>query len=414
MPEYQRHLDAFKTRYPPSKLAPLLAILVALTPFAIDAYLPAIPAMATEFGVSIHLVEASVPTFLFGFALGQLVGGPVSDNYGRKCIGMAGLGIFTVASVLIALAESAEQLLALRFVQAFGGGFAVVISSAIVRDLYDGRAAARVFSLIGLIMMGAPLIAPAVGSTLLNVSGWRMIFVLLAVYAAALVFVVLRYIPETSQLRALRGKPRSSPRQVAKNYATIFSHPGAMGYLLCQSFIAGGMFVFLTESSFAYIEYFAVSTSVFPILFGANIITMMILNRVNVYLLRNREPEQILKFGIGLQASATLLLLLTTLLMEPRLEIFLPLIMLSMGCMGMIGPNNMACYMSWFPDISGTANAFLGTSQFALGAVMGIIVSHLHNGTLIPMTAMMFLSSFLAILALWVLSRHRPAPETDH
>ncbi len=396
---YYRYKSVFKKHYPAKKLAPLLALIVALSPFAIDTYLPAIPTMAKYFAVDIHLLELSIPIYLTGFAIGALVGGPVSDNFGRRWIGVAGLSLFLLSSLAIIFVTSVEQLWLLRYVQAFGGGFGLVISSAIVRDLYEGKDAAKIFTLIGFIMMIAPLIAPTIGSFLLLAFNWQAIFVLLAVYAFAQIIVILTLLPETKRLRIVAGYPRLTISQVFVNYIKIMSHRFALPYLLSSSFVAAAMFAFLTEVSFLYIDYFQVHESTFAWLFGLNIVSMMVCNRINHYLIDYWQPQKILQLGLLMQLTAASLLLLTGFLQLDNLWIVVTLLMVVIGSFGLIAPNNMYCYMHYFPETSGTANAVISASQFLFGAIVGIIVSYLHNATPIPMFSMVFVCCLLGFIS---------------
>ena len=398
MPEL--HLKALQEAFPPRRLSILLAIVVALTPFAIDMYLPAMPAMAAYFATGIEQIEISMPLFLIGFAMGQIVGGPVSDNYGRKPIGVAGFSLFTVASVAILFAPDVETLWALRFIQAFGGGFGAVIAAAIVRDLYDGKDSAKIFTLIGLIMMVAPLIAPAIGSILLDSFGWQSIFVVLAIYAVVQIVIIALLLPETQTLRLLRGHQRSGPAQVLGVYWMIITRRQSLGYLLCQAFIVGSMFAFLTEAPFMYIEYYGASANQFPLLFGANIIVMMSFNRLNAKMLDRYSSRQLLRLGITVQLIAVSLLLLLYVTGNLSLWSNVLLIMFAVGPLGIIGPNNMASYLHCFSKNSATANAVMGTLQFGLGAAIGMAVSLLHTGTLLPLFVIMFLSTLVASLVL--------------
>lgn len=396
---YNRYLNVFKSHYPAKKLAPLLALIVALSPFAIDTYLPAIPTMARFFNVEIHLVELSIPIYLIGFALGQITGGPISDNYGRRRIGSFGLTIFFLASLAISYASSIQQLWLLRFIQAFGGGFGLVICAAVVRDLYDGKDAAKIFTLIGFIMMIAPLIAPSVGAIMLHYFNWQAIFVLLAVYSLIQVFIILFLMPETKRLRKVAGYGHLNFKDIMKNYWSIISHSSALPFLLCASFVAATMFAFLTEVSFLYIEFFGVSETTFSWLFGLNIISMMSFNRLNHYLLDKWQPKRILKLGLIIQTTAASLLLLSALFHIESLSLVVFLLMLIIGSFGVIAPNNMACYMTHFPKTSGTANAVIGSSQFIFGAIIGLLLSQIHDGTPLPMFSMIFISAVLGFLS---------------
>lgn len=398
---YSRYLNLFKSHYPAKKIAPLLALIVALSPFAIDTYLPAIPTMAKYFQIEIHLVELSIPIYLLGFALGQITGGPLSDNFGRKWIGVLGISVFFLASLAIVFVTTVEELWLFRFIQAFGGGFGLVICAAIVRDLYDGKDAAKIFTLIGLIMMIAPLIAPTVGSLLLSYFNWQAIFVLLAIYSFIQIFVVLFFIPETKRLRKVAGYVPLSFNKIIINYWSIISHKKALPFLLCTSFVAATMFAFLTEISFLYIEYFHLSESTFAWLFALNILSMMAFNRINHFLLDRWPPRKILRLGLNIQTFSALLLLVVYFTQVAELKIVVLLLMLVIGSFGLIAPNNMACYMSYFKKSSGTANALVGSSQFVFGAIVGALLTHLHNKTPLPMFAFIFSSASLGMLSFW-------------
>ena len=402
---YNRYLRLFKFHYPAKKLAPLLALVVALSPFAIDTYLPAIPSMARYFVIDIHLIEVSIPIYLFGFALGQIIGGPVSDNYGRKWVGSTGLFIFFICSLLITQVKYVEQLWILRFIQAIGGGFGLVICAAIVRDLYDGKEAAKVFTLIGFIMMIAPLIAPTIGAIMLDYFNWQAIFVLLACYALILIFIIILWLPETKQLRSVSGYQHHSFSQVLKRYLLILKNRSALPFLLCSSFVAASLFAFLTEISFVYINFFKVAESKFAWMFGLNIGSMMVFNRLNHYLLDYWQPVKILKMGLLVQLVAAFVLVLLSIFHLYSLTLIVILLMLVIGAFGIIGPNNTSCYMHYFPQNSGTANAVIGSSQFLFGGLIGLVLSRLHNGTPFPMFMTIFIASLFGYLS-YRLKRH--------
>ena len=172
------------------QMAVLMAMLVALMPFSVDAYLPAIPEMAQSLSADIHRIEQSLVLFMFGVAFGQVVGGAVSDIKGRRPVALVGLSIYFAAVVALTMVQSADGLLNLRAVQAFGAGMTVVIVGAMVRDYYSGRQAAEMFALIGIILMIVPLIAPMVGSQLQELGGWRVIFGFFGAFLLGLFFFV--------------------------------------------------------------------------------------------------------------------------------------------------------------------------------------------------------------------------------
>lgn len=384
----------------PGKLALLVAANTALAPLAIDAYLPAMPDLAAAVGASIHRTELSISVFLVGFAIGQLVCGPLSDRLGRKPLLFSGLMVFLVASLLILQASSLESLLFWRFVQALGGGASVVNSSAIVRDCFSGREAAKVMSTMAMILMLAPLVAPALGSVLLYLSDWRLIFVFLAAYAAFLLWVMSRWLPETRSPH----HPRASGIQVLRNYASIFRHREAMGYICAVAMSFSGLFAFVTASPFLYLEYFGVSPAVYPLLFGLNVLLIAASSRLNIHLLRHRSPLQNLYLGLGVQLMAASGLVVVTLFDCVSLMTVVPLIMLFTGVIGLITPNAIASVLEYFSHMSATAAAMLGAIKFTCGALAGMLVIVFEIPSIWPMVLTMFGVACVGNLALRLLA----------
>ena len=375
----------------PRRVALLVAANTALAPFAIDAYLPAMGVLAESIGASIHHTELSISMFLFGFALGQLCFGPLSDRMGRKPVLLSGLVVFMLASLMITTADSLTSLLVWRFVQALGGGACVVNSAAIVRDCFSGREAARVMSTMAMIMMLAPLVAPAVGSLLLHIAGWWLIFVFLAVYAGFLLWLLGTRLPET---RA-PGLPVATPRQVLGNYASVLRHREGMGYICAVAASFAGLFAFVTASPFLYLEYFSLSPGVYPLVFGVNVVMIAFSNRLNIHLLRKRTPQQNLRFGLTVQLCAALALVAATALGLASLPVVVALVMLFTGMIGLITPNAISSLLDHFGHISATATALLGGIQFSCGALAGVLVGLFQVEHLWPMVLTMLGAALL-------------------
>lgn len=377
----------------------ILAVLSALPPFSIDTYLPAIPTIADFFGASVHMVEWSISSYFLGFAAGQLLGGPLSDTLGRRRIALWGLLVFTAASITISFVTAADWLIGLRVLQGIGGGFAVVVVSAIVRDRFEGREAARIYTLIGFMMMVAPLIAPAVGAVLLEFWSWQAIFIALALYGALTIAGVLTLLGETRMpRRSQRISAGQSFRDAVSSYGRILRHRGGLAYLLTMGFAMGVLFVYLTDSAFVFIEYYGYSHVDFPIFFSANVLSLMAFNRINAYLLKRHEPDAILQAGLYLLLALTLALLLAAVFSGSELLVF-PLLLLAIGSLSFIGTNATACYMTYFGEEAGAANAVLGTGRFIFGGLLGGLVGFIHDGSLLPMTGMIALCAVMALVS---------------
>lgn len=384
----------------PRRVAWLVAANTALAPFAIDAYLPAIPALARAVGTSVHLAELSVSVFLFGFAVGQLTCGPLSDRVGRKPVLLAGLVVFLLASLAITVADSIEQLWLLRFVQALGGGACVVNSAAIVRDCFSGREAAKVMSTMVMIMMLAPLVAPMVGSALLYLIDWWAIFVFLASYAAFLLWLLSTQLPETHG-----SDSHAAPwNRILSNYLSVLRHREAMGYILAVSMSFAGMFAFITGSPYLYMEHYGLSPAVYPVVFGANILVMAGSNRLNIRLLRSRTPQQNLILGLGIQLAAGSLLTVVFALGIDSLASVVPLMVTFVGMQGLIGPNATSSMLDHFPHMSATATALQGSIQFTSGALAGLLVGAFEVASAWPTILTMLGAAIIGNLGIRALS----------
>ncbi len=387
---YQQHQS-----HPHAGIAVIMAMTMALGPLALDAYLPAFPAMAASLNVSAHQISLSVSIYVFVLALGQLVGGPLSDRWGRAPVMLAGLTTFGVASFLIGHAQTLNQLLLLRALQAFGGGWATVCVPAMVRDRLSGVEAARFFSLIGLIMILAPAIAPSLGSLILMSYNWPAIFIVLTIYALALALLSKRVL--------FRGnfKP-PAPTEVLsiwKRYGVVFSVRPALRYMLLQTFSFAVMLLFITHSSFIYQEHFGASESKFALLFGANILFMVIANLSNRKLLKQLSPQNILRWSITLQAIGILLLILVSTL-APVIWLFLPAMMITVGAMGAVTPNTQACFMEYFSRNGGTASALLGATQFSVAGLISA-ASALLPETILAVVLAQAGCSLICLLLVW-------------
>lgn len=377
----------------------LLAFLTATMPFAIDTYLPALQQMAHDMDISLHAVELSISTYLLGCVPGTLIGGPLSDRLGRKIIGLSGLALYALSAIGIAYTDDYYTLLILRFLQAFGAGFATVIVSAVVRDLYEREEAARVFTLIGFIMMIAPLLAPVFGASLLSFLGWPSIFIFLGCYAAIIFVLLAKYLPQT---RAPNAKlAELSVRKILRDYLSVLQNHTAFAYLLIQVFGGAVLFTFLTQAAFLIIEYWEFSAQQFPLFFTSCVLGMAVCNRLNARLLKKLDSIQLLRISIYIQWSAVSLFLISSIFF-PSIWIMMPLLVVLISMLGFVFPNSIANYLHFFPEMSGTANALTSALRYLMGAGIGSLTSFLYTGTPVPMAALTFFCSSMTLLGVWM------------
>lgn len=267
----------------------ILAMAVALGPFAVDTYLPAFPGIAQSLQVSIDKVGLSISIYIFGLALGQLIGGFLSDRYGRARLMITGLAIFSISSFLLAFSHTLEQLLFLRLLQALGGGCCGVNVPAIVRDRTQGREAAKLFSLISSIYIIAPAIAPGIGSLILAISNWSGIFIFLALYALLLMILLKSYVFSSSTHASSRDSSLKKLSIIA-GFSLVLKNKAARYLILLQAFSFSVMLIFLTNASFIYQQWFGVTTFAFSMLFACNIAMMGFLSFINRWLVHRLEP----------------------------------------------------------------------------------------------------------------------------
>ena len=386
------------------QMAILLAIMVAIMPFSVDAYLPAIKNIAVDLHTDIHLIERSLSTFILGVSAGQLLGGSLSDIKGRKNIALTGLLIYIIASIILIFANSANQLMVLRLLQALGGGMTAVTVGAIIRDNYDGKYAAQMFALIGIIMMGAPLAAPMLGAVLQNLGGWRSIFAFLCFYGASVFALLWRFLPKRKQAEPFT---RHIFHNILMRYRRVLGQKQALGFLFFQATSFSSMMVFLTESPFVYMELYGLTPQQYAWAFGCNIITMATFNRITAWRLkRDSSTQDILLWGIVIQLLTNLILGASVLIMGlPPFAVVVLCVMLSVGTQGLVVANTQALFMQHFREDSGSANALLSANQSLTGAMVGFLATVLHNGTAQILAWLMPTCTIVGVILLWHFSR---------
>ncbi|OAN93361.1 MFS transporter [Marinobacter sp. EhC06] len=378
-------------------LAILLGMTVALGPLALDAYLPAFPEIADGLGVDHGHVGLTLSAYVTTLGLAQLVGGPLSDRYGRKPVLFGGLLIFMAGAVMVSLADSLSDMVFWRIAQGIGGAFCAVSVPAIVRDEVSGQDAARLFGLIGLIMFIAPAAAPSLGSLMLALGEWHWIFLMLAGYAGFLVLTLQVALFPRLQPRT----PTTTPiRSLVTNYLLVLRHKTTMLFIGIQVLCFSTMLLFITHSSFIYQEWYGLSNSTFAILFAANIAFMAALNLINRPLLRRFSSVQLVRAQVIAQCLA-LVALVASVQFQGPLWMVAGCIIVAIGCQGGIVPNNMANAMEFFPNLSGTAAALLGASQFTIAGAVSTLSSVSGDQTLLSIAvSMLACSSGAVVLAL--------------
>ena len=382
------------------RLAVILGALTAIGPLAIDMYLPALPGIARELGVPIAAVQVSLASYFAGMSIGQILYGPFSDRLGRKPILSFGLVIFVGASLACAFTTSVTQLVVFRFLQALGGCAPLVVPRAVVRDYFDGREAVRMLSMLILVMMLGPILAPFVGGQLLIRFGWRSMFFVLAGYGFVWLVLAAWLLPESLQASQRR---RESVAAIVSTYARILRDRVYLGWVLSGALVFAGLLAYISGSSFVYIELFDVAPERFGLYFGANAIGLMIASQVNRFLAGRVDAATVVRVVLPFAvASGAALLVDAATGFGGFAGILIPLFCFII-CHGFVGPNTTALAMSPYGAVAGSASALMGTLQFVLGAASGSLVSAFSNGTAVPFATVIAgcaLCAFVAFLTI--------------
>ncbi|WP_432524929.1 multidrug effflux MFS transporter [Kineococcus sp. SYSU DK006] len=358
------------------RTALVLGAFVAVGPLTIDMYLPALPTIGAQLETTEAAVQLTLTGTLVGLALGQLVIGPLSDALGRRRPLMAGTALHVLASLLVLLAPNIAVLGALRVLQGVGTAAGAVIALAIVRDLYEGRAAATMLSRLFLVIGAAPVLAPTIGGEVLRFTSWRGIFLLLAVYGLLLLALGARSLRET-----LPPEDRRPLRLGAtvQTYRGLLRDRTYLGLVLVAGLTMAALFSYVAGASFVYQDQFGLDQQQFGLLFGAGAVWLIGATQLNPLALRRFTPSQVLMAGtfVGLLAGAVLLVLATT-GTGGLLGVALPL-WLVLFSTGLALPNAPALALSRHGEAAGAAAALLGAVQFGVGALVSPLVGVLGN-----------------------------------
>lgn len=378
-------------------IIPILGALIGITPFSIDMYLPGFPAIASDLHAEIAQVTLSLTSFFIGVAVGQLLLGPLSDRYGRKKPLFFGLVLYVLASFGCALAHSVEMLIVLRVLQALGGCAGMVISRAMVRDLFTGSEIAKAFSLLMLVMGVAPILAPTIGGFVTTTLGWRYIFVVLLLIGLSLLVIAKRVLPETREPDVSLSL---HPLQVLREYLVVFREHRFATYALTGGLASAGLFAYIAGSPFVFMKLFGISEQHYGWVFGLNALGLITASQINRVLLRKRSSAEIILRASTLQCSFGVLLALGT---GMRFLGFGGTFFLIFGFMmmqGFVFPNASALAIEPFTRNAGSAAALLGSLQMTSGAVASALVSYCHNNTALPMAGVMATCGILSFSTL--------------
>jgi DHA1 family bicyclomycin/chloramphenicol resistance-like MFS transporter len=390
-----------------ARLALMLGAFVALGPLTIDMYLPALPTIRQQLGTTSATVQLTLTGTLVGLALGQLVIGPLSDTLGRRRPLLAGTALHIAASLLILVAPNIAVLGVLRVLQGVGTAATAVVALAIVRDLFDGRAAATMLSRLFLVMGVAPVLAPTIGGEILRFTSWRGVFAVLAVYGV--VVLVLGTVALRETLPAER-RHHGGITDSLRTYGLLLRDRRYVGLIVVAGLTIAALFTYVSGSSFVYQQQFGLDEQQFGLLFGAGAVWLISATQLNPVVLRWWSPAQILVTATvaGTLASGVLLTLAAT-GTGGLVGIAVPLWAVLFAA-GLALPNAPALALAEYGESAGSAAALLGAVQFGVGAAVSPLVGLLGNDAL-AMGAVIVAALLLAVAVLLVVVRPWQLPE---
>ena len=377
------------------RAALILGLLSAVGPFAIDMYLPAMPAIAAGLNADVAQVQLTLTAYFVAFGIAQLFYGPWADQAGRKVPLYLGLAIFIIGSVGSALAPSIGALVAFRAVQGLGGAVLMVVPRAIIRDMHTGPAATRLMAMVMLVISVSPMLAPLAGSALIAFGDWRLIFWVLCAGGLASLLLTGFVLPETL--------PRD--RRVPVNLATLWRGAGVlvrdpvfMGLTFVGGFGFASFMVFIASASFVYSDQFGLTPTGFSVAFAINAIGFFAASQAAGPLGERFGMLPVMRLAIIGFGAFTVGLLLVLLAGFVSLPVVVAGLFLANACLGLIIPTTMVMALDPHGEIAGLASSLGGTLQMVTGGLMVVVTGLFFDGTAVPMVAGIALCAVLALV----------------
>ena len=387
----------------------LMAVMTSIIAFSIDAMLPALPQIAADLGVTdVNQRQLVVVVLFVGLALAQVAYGPMSDTLGRKPAAYVGFSIFIAGSLLCIFARSFDVMLIGRFLQGVGAAGPRIVSLALVRDLYSGRAMAHIMSLVMGIFIIVPVIAPSVGQGILMIADWRFIFVaLLAEGIIGLTWFAWR------QRETLPAERRASfsLRRMFSAFQEACTNPVTLGYTLSAGLVFGAFVGYLASTQQVLQELYGLG-ALFPIYFGVNALAFGAASMLNARLVMKLGMRRLAGSGLAATSLLSLLFFIAVLILggHPPLWALMGYLLLTFFCVGVLFGNFNALAMEPMGHIAGTAAAVVGSLATIISSVLGWALGQAYDGTVRPMIAGFAVLTILAGVAMILAERYRRHP----
>ncbi|WP_328472694.1 multidrug effflux MFS transporter [Actinoplanes sp. NBC_00393] len=380
-------------------LVAAVVFLTAIAPLATDLYVPAFPQVAGDLEASAAQVQLTLTTFFVGMALGQLIGGPVSDQRGRRRPLLAAIALMTVASVVCALTPSIGVMMLARFVQGFSGGWAMVIGRAVIVDLATGARLVRLLNVVAGVGGIAPVVGPLIGAVILQLSNWRMSFWAVAALGVAMAIVVLVAVPESLPLHQRHG---GGLRAFARAGRQVVTHRRYVGFLLVSGSAMGALFAYVATSAFVLQSMNGMSPVAYSVDFAANAAGMTVAALVAARLAGRVDTRRVILAGQVAVLAAGVALLVGALWFGTPLLLAVICFFVLMTAQGLIIPNAGALASAEVPDHPGTGSAMLGFVQWVAAGLIAPIAGLGGEHTAVPMALLVVGGAVLSTVGLWL------------
>lgn len=384
----------------------LLGALTALGPFTVDLYLPAFPTLQADFHTSEAAIQLTLSGTMMGFALGQLVVGPLSDKVGRRMPLIAVTALHVLASVVAALAPDLIVLSIARVFMGVGAAAGGVVAMALVRDLFGGRRLVIMLSRLALVSGVAPVVAPLIGSALLEVMPWRGLFYALAAYGLVMLVATLAFIPETLPPERRGGSGRGS---VWRRYRSVLSDRIYVGVLIIGGMTFSGLFSYLSASPFLFQQLYELGAQEYGLVFAVNSVGVVVSVQISARLAARFGPQWVLSYSTAALVVFSIAIIVTDSMGLGLWGTLVPLFLFMVAC-GFTFPNVQVLALDRHGDAAGTAASLLGATNFGVAGIISPLVGAIsaQSGTTATTMAIVMVGcAVIGILSLWLIVRPR-------
>ncbi|WP_019552625.1 multidrug effflux MFS transporter [Propionispira raffinosivorans] len=378
-------------------LTVFLGVLAALAPLSIDMYLPSLPLMPEEFGVTTSVIQLTLTMTMAGMAIGQIFAGPISDMKGRRIPLVFGMIIFVLSTVVCVFATTIDIFLVFRFIQGLSGAVGIVIARAIARDLYEGPQLTKLFSMLMLVNGLAPILAPVIGGEILVFASWRGIFVLLMLIGLVLTGAALLFKESLRSEDRVRGWGSTF-----KSFRALLTNKYFFGHCLMQCFSFAAFFAYISGSSFIFQNIYGVSAQEYSLIFGGIGLAIAITGVIPMRLAGRVADEKLLRWSL-VQSFVGSLLIFTACWFNAPLALLILSLLVVIPMIAIMGATSFSLAMRAHGKNAGSASALIGFFSMISGSIMAPLVGIAGSANAMPMAVIMLIGEAGALLFFYVM-----------